>query len=452
MNRSSRLRTRIAALVAALALALPALAAAQSDGGETPGNYFGIGIGANVLHDSSVYGQMGAPFFYHDSVKYDTGWAAMLTFGRLYSSGWRTEVEFSFRRNDFDSIRNFSVGRYDATGDAVSYGLFFNGLYDFQTGSAVTPYLGLGIGALRVEYRDAGPFGRSAAHPQGFRIDDFDAGVGVQAIAGLKFNISDDVAMAVDYRYYAPVHLLGFDPTFDNNDVYWVGNTLMLTLQFGFGEEAQPAPPPAPVQPAPPPPPAQPIDSDNDGVNDDMDQCANTPYGTAVDDTGCPTDADNDGVLNAQDECPNTRPGVEVNFQGCEVLETRKLNSLHFAFDSAELTQEDMRYLDNEENKINQALEKYPQAVVEIAGYTDSVGTEEYNQKLSQRRTDSVRDYLVEHGVDPDRIISHGYGESDPVATNETREGRAQNRRVEVRLIGHASRNDNDSDNDNATI
>lgn len=420
-------------LIAALALALPAAALAQQNGNndETPGNYIGIGLGANFLHDSSVYSGRNAPFFFHDSVKYDTGWAAMVTFGHLSPNGWRSEIEFSYRRNDFDSIKHFDIGRYDATGDAVSYGLFFNELYDFQTGGVVTPYIGLGLGALRLEYRSAGPFGRTATRQPDIRIDDIDSGLGVQAIAGLKFNISDNVAMALDYRYYVPIHLT-FNPRFDGYDVAWAGNTLMLSLQFGFGQESQPAP--TPVQ-APPPPP---LDSDHDGVSDDMDQCPNTAPGTTVDRNGCPPDSDNDGVADAQDKCPHTRPGAQVNFQGCEVLATRKLNSLHFAFDSAKLSPNDRRYLNTEEDKINRALAQHPQAAVEIAGYTDAIGTKPYNKGLSQRRTNSVREYLVNHGVRPDRIISHGYGESDPVATNSTKPGRAQNRRVEVHLIGHA--------------
>ncbi|HET6725589.1 MAG TPA: OmpA family protein [Gammaproteobacteria bacterium] len=433
MKNPSRTRVRIISLLAVAALALPGLTLAQSDGGgETPGHYIGIGGGINWLHDSNIHG-VGGPFTFYNSVQYDTGWAGILTFGHLSPSGWRSELEFNYRRNDIDSSNRYGVGRLDATGDAVSYGLFFNGLYDFQTGSVITPYIGIGLGYMRVDYRDAGPFGVTASHPQGRRVDGFDAGIGGQVIAGLKFNLSDHMALAVDYRYYGPIHLFGFDPTFDNTDATWSGNTLMVTFQFGFGGHE--APPPAPVQaPAPPP---QPMDSDDDGVTDNVDRCPNTSPGTEVDNTGCSTDLDNDGVANARDQCPHTRAGAEVNYQGCLVLRERKLNSLHFAFDSAKLTPEDRRYLNTEEDKINNALSKYPHAQVEIAGYTDSIGTDNYNKELSQRRTDSVRNYLVTHAVDPGRIISHGYGETDPVATNNTKSGRARNRRVEVRLIGH---------------
>jgi OOP family OmpA-OmpF porin len=430
MNHPSRLRGRLIAIVAAFMLMAPVAALAQSNGGgETPGNYIGIGVGANWLHDTAVRN-----IFPNEnldaSVEYKTGSAAQLTFGHLSASGWRSEIELSFRRNDLDSIRRFNTKRHNASGYTVSYGVFFNELYDFQTGAVITPYLGLGAGVLRLEYRSGRPFGTGPGKA-GYKIDDFDAGLGVQAIAGLKFNISDHVALALDYRYYVPVHV-AFNPEFDGHDIGWAGNSLMLTLQFGFGGQEEQAP----AQPAVPPP-SQPMDSDNDGVNDNADQCPNTPSGTQVGSDGCPTDADNDGVPNAEDQCPHTPQGVEVNYQGCEVLKKRQLNSLHFAFDSSKLSSEDMRYLDTEKDKINQALQKHPRAAVEIAGYTDSIGTRKYNKGLSQRRTDSVRDYLVQHGVEPDQITSHGYGESDPVASNDTKAGRAKNRRVEVRLIGH---------------
>lgn len=432
MKNPSRTRVRLIVLLAAAVFALPGLAAAQTDGGENSGGYIGIGGGMNWLHNSRIH-SAGGPFTFYNSVDYDTGWAGILTFGYAAPSGWRNEIEFNYRHNDVDSSERYGVGQLDATGDAVSYGVFFNGLYDFQTGSVITPYIGLGLGYMRIDYRDAGPFGITAAHPQGVRVDGFDAGIGGQLIAGVKFNLSDHMALAVDYRYYGPIHLFGFDHTFDDTDVPWTGDTLMVTLQFGFGghEEMQPPPVQAPL------PPPQPMDSDNDGVTDNVDQCPNTSPGTQVDNTGCSTDLDRDGVTNAQDQCPHTKAGTRVNYQGCPVLSERKLNSLHFAFDSAKLTPEDRRYLDREEDRINKALSKYPHAQVEIAGYTDSIGTPGYNEGLSQRRTDAVRNYLVTHAVDPDRIISHGYGESDPVATNNTKSGRARNRRVEVRLIGH---------------
>lgn len=432
MDLFLRMRIRRAAVGAALLLSLPLAATAQPGNGDNSGNYIGVGLGWNWLHDNSVH-RPPPPFTFRNSAGFDNGPAGMLSFGHLFPSGFRTELELAYRHNDFDSL--YDIGNhYAARGSASSWALFYNALYDFQTGSAITPYIGLGIGAIRVSYNSAAPFGRTASRA-GARIDDADSGLGYQAIAGVRFALNDHLALTADYRYYDSIH----QPKFHAEDsdtlvsADYAGNTLMVGLEFGFGGAAQPAPP---VE-APPPMPVQPRDSDNDGVTDDFDQCPNTPPGVQVDQNGCSLDRDNDGVPNAQDQCPNTRPGVQVNYQGCEVLQTRKLSNLHFAFDSAKLTSEDQRYLDTEARKINQALDKYPRATVEIAGYTDSIGTEKYNQGLSQRRTDSVLDYLTGHGIDQGRIESHGYGEADPVASNDTKTGRAQNRRVEVRLIGH---------------
>jgi len=86
-------------------------------------------------------------------------------------------------------------------------------------------------------------------------------------------------------------------------------------------------------------------------------------------------------------------------------------------------------------NELVEALKSKPALVIEIAGHTDNVGTEESNQQLSQGRAMSVRNYLIRHGIDPKRVIAKGYGESQPVASNDTPEGRQKNRRTEVRII-----------------
>ncbi|WP_404972525.1 OmpA family protein [Vibrio campbellii] len=99
-----------------------------------------------------------------------------------------------------------------------------------------------------------------------------------------------------------------------------------------------------------------------------------------------------------------------------------------FEFDSAKLTDSVSERLDNFVNFLNE----YPQAQVEITGYTDSSGPAAYNQKLSERRAQAVADYLIAAGIDADRFTVTGMGEENPVADNSTHEGREQNRRVEV--------------------
>ena len=89
----------------------------------------------------------------------------------------------------------------------------------------------------------------------------------------------------------------------------------------------------------------------------------------------------------------------------------------------------------SEIDRIAQVMVQYPQTRIRVEGYTDSQGPESYNQKLSERRAESVRNLLVDQGVDPSRIEAVGYGEARPVATNATAVGKAQNRRVEIKVI-----------------
>jgi OmpA-OmpF porin, OOP family len=171
-----------------------------------------------------------------------------------------------------------------------------------------------------------------------------------------------------------------------------------------------------------------PLDSDGDGVPDLRDKCPNTPVGVKVDATGCPLDSDGDGVPDYKDQCPGTPPGVKVNQLGCPKREPIVLKGVNFAFDSAELTQQSLTILDG----VAEILTKHPDLKITIAGHTDSVGTADYNKKLSQRRTESVRSYLISRGVNAANLTAVGFGEEQPIASNDEAEGRAKNRRVEL--------------------
>ena len=107
------------------------------------------------------------------------------------------------------------------------------------------------------------------------------------------------------------------------------------------------------------------------------------------------------------------------------------LRGVTFAFDSDEITGASMATLDF----AAESLRKCPKVRTAVEGHTDSVGNDAYNQGLSQRRAESVRDYLVNNGVSTDRLQARGFGESRPIADNSTEDGRAQNRRVELNPI-----------------
>jgi OOP family OmpA-OmpF porin len=172
-------------------------------------------------------------------------------------------------------------------------------------------------------------------------------------------------------------------------------------------------------------------DADGDGVPDSRDRCPNTPRGVRVDANGCPIDSDGDGVADYQDRCPGTPRGAKVDASGCEIMGSVTINVTtdHFAFDSAELKPAMMSELDSVAAKVTGSKGNEQ---LEIVGHTDSTGPEAYNQGLSERRAQAAADYLAGQGVSPSAMTVKGMGESQPVADNATREGRAMNRRVEI--------------------
>jgi len=142
-------------------------------------------------------------------------------------------------------------------------------------------------------------------------------------------------------------------------------------------------------------------------------------------------DDDGDGVPNSEDICWTTPTGDKVDIYGCTINEQELIVSLqgvHFNSDSAALTSEAKSILDDALGAINASSSSN----VSIEGHTDSRASDSYNRDLSQRRADAVVDYLVSKGVSSSRLNPVGMGEGSPVASNETSEGRAQNRRVDI--------------------
>jgi OmpA-OmpF porin, OOP family len=301
---------------------------------------------------------------------------------------------------------------------------------------------------------------------------------------GVDISVNDRLAIRPAQVEYYTIRG-GQTGDFSDNLRYSAG----FVLRFGGAKKQAPAPVAAP---APPPPPPPPPDSDKDGVIDSKDACPNTPEGVKVDSVGCPLDADGDGVPDYLDKCPNTPKGVKVNSSGCP-LDTDgdgvpdyldkcpdtpsgvKVNSsgcpldsdgdgvpdyldkcpdtardlkvtadgcpilikkevtkdlhIQFDFNKADIKPE----YDSNLKEAADFMNKYPQTTTVIEGHTDSVGKPKYNQTLSQKRADSVRDYLIKNfNISPDRISTKGYGEDKPIASNDTEEGRSQNRRIQA--------------------
>ncbi|MCA9666776.1 MAG: OmpA family protein [Myxococcales bacterium] len=185
-------------------------------------------------------------------------------------------------------------------------------------------------------------------------------------------------------------------------------------------------------------------DNDNDGIPDISDKCPNKPedFDGFQDNDGCPDDDnDNDRIPDIKDKCPNQPEDYDGDRDddGCPdkyklvVVTQNKIElkqKVYFATARTRILARSFRLL----NEVGSALKDNPKIHVRIEGHTDSRGSDAYNLRLSQGRANSVRLYLIRRGIDAARMEAKGYGESNPIASNRTRTGRAQNRRVEFTI------------------
>jgi OOP family OmpA-OmpF porin len=246
---------------------------------------------------------------------------------------------------------------------------------------------------------------------------------------GLKYFLTKNTAFRGDMRY---IRRGVWNSGAYNNFLYTAG----VTFEFG-GQGREPE---VIVPTCPPSPPGCfdkdwcKKDTDGDGVPDCIDKCPNTPAGCAVDKDGCPIDSDGDGVPDCIDKCPNTPEGTEVDADGCmQVVEQGAVIFLDVLFDfgKADLRPVSFPVLD----EVTNYLKANPDVKMEIHGHTDNTGSAEYNMKLSNDRANSVKNYLVEKGISPERIQARGFGLTMPIFPNDIFENRAKNRRVEFKII-----------------
>ena len=292
--------------------------------------------------------------------------------------------------------------------------------YFMDPASAWRPYLMGGIGAVRhaavsgVLARAGGPYGTGPS------VSEDGWGPMATVGVGVLYNVNDRVALRGELaaRYYrdtVSAQLTGMaGPGLPHTygPKQWLDGLATVGLVIKMGHAAPPPPPPAA---APPPPDCSTMDSDHDGVNDCNDKCPDTAAGTIVGPDGCPQNV----VIDLR--------GVNFKFDRPKKGETDIAPTLK------EPTSDSMAILDQAVDTLN----RYPQVQIEIDGYTDSIGTDKYNQGLSERRANIVDGYLTSHGITSDRITAvQGFGETHPIDTNKTAEGRQRNRRVELVVQG----------------
>ncbi|MGD8592112.1 MAG: OmpA family protein [Gammaproteobacteria bacterium] len=173
------------------------------------------------------------------------------------------------------------------------------------------------------------------------------------------------------------------------------------------------------------------FDDDTDGVPNYRDACATTPLHVNVGGDGCEWDSDNDGVVDSKDLCAGTPPGLPVESMGCLVVEVVTLEGVYFKTGSDQLNENAKKLL----RSISHTLKENPKMRIEVAGHTDNTGSDTANHSLSIRRARSAKKQLIDLGVSASTLTIKGYGDSKPVASNETSQGRAANRRVELRIV-----------------
>ena len=292
-------------------------------------------------------------------------------------------------------------GRDKVAGQSGTTGVLttmLNGVYEVDMGTSVTPFAKAGLG---YEWY-------TNTHPS-----DYD-GLLLDAGLGLKADLTKQIALKLEALYMYKMNNNGVDGS--NGEVHNVAALAGLT--FSFDEKAAPVVAAAaePVVAAVAAPEAKP---------EPKAVVVPEPKPVAP---AAPIDSDKDGVIDSLDKCPGTPAGFKVDADGCPIKATLHLN---FKFDTDTVVDADgTAKVDNFAN----FLKESPAYNASIIGHTDSVGKEGYNQKLSEKRAAIVKSMLVDRGVEASRLSTSGMGETQPIATNKTKAGRAENRRIEVEL------------------
>jgi len=313
--------------------------------------------------------------------------------------GFVPEVSYDFSPNT----------DYSDSGDTTINRLALNALYEFKDVSeTLTPYLLAGIG-----------YEHSSNENHGFLdSQNYASSMYGNYGGGIKWKIMDDIAFRAEVK-----GLLRAD---DGVDELYYG----IGLSIPFGEKA-----------------AEMVSEPEEVVVEqetkveevkEVDHEVEVATATAV--TAAVVvvdkDKDKDGVLDEVDSCLDSKAGAEVDEKGCEKIFVLNVKfeydsaDIDYAFNSTNISKTGEEELEGYAGFMN----KHPEYKVTIIGHTDNKGSDAYNQKLSQKRAENVKNELIKRGVDSSRIKAIGEGETHPIATNETKEGRAQNRRIEAHL------------------
>ena len=314
--------------------------------------------------------------------------------GKFFTPNWSLDAELNYQnphahRND---DLNWS-----------QYGISFDARRHFRReGAEWWPYVVAGLGYQRAEEEFEVPSIDSPAEREDGHLAG-KIGVGLQADTG-RVGMRAEIAYRIDADNDSIGAFLQDDFPQDDGEDWFADLLASVGVVIPLGPEPVAAVAPAPVTSAP--------------------NCADM-------------DDDGDGVNNCDDKCPGSQAGQTIGPDGCPVPVSIDLKGVNFDFDKSDLRPDAIAIL----NEAIEILKRYPDLKVEVAGHTDSKGTDAYNQALSERRARAVYDYLTSNGIDASRLVGpNGYGESRPIAPNENEdgsdnpEGRAKNRRTELNV------------------
>ncbi|MBI3453794.1 MAG: OmpA family protein [Rhodospirillales bacterium] len=353
------MRLRYGLAVAALVLALGSGAAMAQN---TSGVYVGAAGGVNLLRDADVKG--GAV---NSKAEFNAGGAVLGTVGYGFGNGLRLEGELGYRSNGIDK-----AGGASGSGSMRAFSAMGNVLYDIDTSSPFTPYIGVGLGGARVKMSDGRTF-------SGTTINDSDTVFAYQGIAGVAYSVAPNIKLGLDYRYFATQ-----DPKFTTNTGIGVeseyrSHTIMIGFRYEFGAPARPAQPAAAPTPPPAPAPAPAV---------------------------------------APPPPPPPPPAIQRSFL------------VFFDWDKSDITPEASRIIKQAAANVKAGNITR----INATGHADRSGPERYNMALSIRRANAVKEALMREGVPANQIAVVGKGETDPLVPTPDGVREPQNRRVEIAL------------------
>lgn len=390
-----------------------ALGAASTDVLAGDGWYVGADIGAaftksqdfKITYDNETIQNRNGDFA---KVKLDDGILGGASLGYAFPFGLRPELAFERRSNDLKSIELPVSGLLggqggpadDVHGREVTDTAMANVWFDLFKQSFIHPYVGGGAGFARLSLRDVSynDVGTLSKHDTVFAY---------QAGGGIGVDVSDHFTVSIDYRYLmtekGKFDLFADDSSPSKIKSKYEANEVMLGVRYSFGGKPEEARAETPTQEEP------------------------VSVVDPVEFAPAPTDTAPAPLARA---CEAPKPGERISLEGCKTGDTLVLRGVTFEFNKSTLTPDAKSILD----EVADELVARGDIKVDVDGHTDAKGSDSYNLNLSESRANTVLQYLSRHGVDPSRMVAHGFGETQPIADNDTDAGRELNRRVELKI------------------